>query len=70
MDRAEFEKRVKSHIKTPTPDYEEALAKFMEICSYVDGQYDQDESFVKLRKHCEEIEGASCPYATQSIELA
>lgn len=35
---------------------EEQLAQFCELCSYISGQYDQDESFVKLRKHIEELE--------------
>jgi glucose-6-phosphate 1-dehydrogenase len=56
MDREEYLKRVKSHIKTPTKDMEEQLAEFCNFCTYVSGQYDQDESFVKLREHLEELE--------------
>jgi glucose-6-phosphate 1-dehydrogenase len=56
MDHNEFLKRVKSNIKTPTKDFEDSLAKFVDICTYVSGQYDQDESFVLLRKHLEELE--------------
>jgi glucose-6-phosphate 1-dehydrogenase len=56
MDREEYLKRVKSSIKTPTKEMEEQLADFCNLCSYVAGQYDQDESFVNLRKHLEELE--------------
>lgn len=57
MDREEYLKRVKSHIKTPTPDLEQQLDEFCKSCTYISGQYDQDESFVNLRKHLEELEG-------------
>lgn len=56
MDHEEYLKRVKSYIKTPTKDMEELLAEFVKICSYVSGQYDQDESFEVLLKHIEELE--------------
>lgn len=56
MDRDEYLKRVKSSIKTPTKEMEEQLTEFCELCTYVSGQYDQDESFVELRKHMEELE--------------
>jgi hypothetical protein len=56
MDHEEYLKRVKSYIKTPTKDMEQQLQEFCDICSYVSGQYDEDESFVQLRKHLEELE--------------
>ena len=56
MDHEEYLKRVKSYIKTPTKDMEQQLQEFCAICTYVSGQYDKDEGFVELRKHCEEIE--------------
>ena len=56
MDHEEYLKRVKSHIKVPTKDMEHQLADFCKLCTYVSGQYDQDESFVELRKHLEELE--------------
>lgn len=56
MDHEEYLKRVKSHIKTPTKDMEEQLADFTKMCSYISGQYDQDDSFINLRKHLEELE--------------
>ena len=56
MDREEYLKRVKSHIKTPTKEMEEQLEDFCKMCTYVSGQYDQDESFVELRKTLEELE--------------
>lgn len=56
MDHEEYLKRVKSYIKTPTKDMEKQLAEFCEHCSYVSGQYDQDESFLNLNKHLEQLE--------------
>jgi glucose-6-phosphate 1-dehydrogenase len=57
MDHTEYLKRVKSYIKTPTKDMEQQLQEFTAVCSYVSGQYDQDDSFINLRKHIEELEG-------------
>lgn len=56
MDRQEYLKRVKSNIKTPTKDSEEQLGQFEKMCSYVNGQYDQDESFEALDKQLAELE--------------
>jgi glucose-6-phosphate 1-dehydrogenase len=56
MDHNEYLRRVKSYIKTPTKDMEQQLQEFTSICTYVSGQYDQDESFITLRKHLEELE--------------
>ena len=56
MDHEEYLKRVKSYIKTPTKDMEQQLEEFCSICTYVSGQYDVDESFVKLREHLEGLE--------------
>jgi glucose-6-phosphate 1-dehydrogenase len=56
MDHPEYLKRVKSHIKTPTKDIEEQLETFCESCSYLSGQYDQDDSFQQLNQHLLELE--------------
>lgn len=56
MDHEDFLKRVKSYIKTPTTDMEDQLKEFCLLCSYVVGQYDNDKSFVGLRKHLESLE--------------
>ena len=56
MDREEYLKRVKSHIKAPTKEMEDQLEDFCKLCSYVAGQYDQDDSFRDLNRHLEEIE--------------
>ena len=56
MDHAEYLKRVKSYIKTPTKDMEAQLEEFCGMCSYISGQYDQDDSFIQLRKHLEKLE--------------
>jgi Glucose-6-phosphate dehydrogenase, NAD binding domain len=56
MDQNEYLKRVKSYIKTPTKDIEEHLESFCEACTYISGQYDQDEPFQQLDKHLSEFE--------------
>ena len=56
MDHEEYLKRVKSHIKTPTKEIEQQLGKFLELCSYISGQYDKDESFQELTRHLETLE--------------
>lgn len=56
MDHNEYLKRVRSYIKTPTKEIEEQLNSFCELCTYISGQYDQDDSFRNLAKHLEEIE--------------
>ena len=56
MDHGEFLGRVKSFIKTPTREIEEQLQQFEKICSYISGQYDEDNSFVALNKHIEKVE--------------
>jgi glucose-6-phosphate 1-dehydrogenase len=56
MDHTEYIKRVKSYIKTPTKEVEEQLDQFTSICTYIAGQYDEDEPFQELNKAIEEIE--------------
>ncbi|KAJ9660764.1 Glucose-6-phosphate 1-dehydrogenase [Neophaeococcomyces mojaviensis] len=56
MDRTEYLKRVKQYIKTPTKDVEEQLDAFCDVCSYMNGQYDQDEPFQQLDKHLDDLE--------------
>lgn len=56
MDHEEYLRRVKSYIKTPTKDLEQQLGEFCSLCTYISGQYDQDDSFQVLEKHLQEIE--------------
>lgn len=56
MDHEEYLKRVRSYIKVPTKEIEEQLDQFCKLCTYVSGQYDQDDSFINLNKHLEEVE--------------
>lgn len=56
MDHEEYLKRVRSYIKVPTKEIEEQLDQFCQLCTYVSGQYDQDDSFINLNKHLEEVE--------------
>lgn len=56
MDEKEYLKRFKSYIKTPIKEMEEQLDEFLGMCSYISGQYDKDESFIRLRHRLEELE--------------
>ena len=56
MDHEEYIKRVRSHMKTPSDEMKQQLDEFCKICTYVAGQYDQDEAFFGLTKHMEELE--------------
>lgn len=56
MDDKEYQNRVKSYIKTPTGEMADQLNEFLKRCSYVSGQYDQDEPFIRLREHLEVLE--------------
>jgi glucose-6-phosphate 1-dehydrogenase len=66
MDVAEFHKRASSYIKPIGHEQEKQLKELLvspqdiinqNISTYVSGQYDKDEDFIKLRKHIEEREG-------------
>lgn len=56
MDDAEFHKRISQYIKTPIPAMKQKLDSFLEICSYMSGTYDKDESFQDLEKELKEHE--------------
>lgn len=56
MDEEEYHKRVSQYIKAPIPAMKEKLKEFLKICTYVSGQYDEDESFQNLEKSLQEIE--------------
>ncbi|CAG8452918.1 3726_t:CDS:2 [Acaulospora colombiana] len=57
----EFRNRISGYIKAPVAEIKEQLSKFLEICSYVSGQYDKDESYQYLSKVVEEIENLGGP---------
>ena len=56
MDHAEYLRRVRQYIKVPTKEIEEQLDEFCNMCTYIPGQYDQDEPFQVLDKHLSEYE--------------
>lgn len=56
MEHEEFLERVTSNIKAPTKELETKLKEFRSVCSYLSGQYDEDESYSELRKHIESHE--------------
>ncbi|KAF9340678.1 Glucose-6-phosphate 1-dehydrogenase [Linnemannia elongata] len=59
MDQATFEGHVSKYIKIKTEADKVALQQFLKLCSYQDGQYDQDKDFQNLEKHIVEVEKAS-----------
>lgn len=56
MDEAEFHERVSQHIKAPIPAMRQKLDAFLKICSYISGQYNEDESFQRLEEKIKEAE--------------
>ncbi|EGG11567.1 uncharacterized protein MELLADRAFT_74091 [Melampsora larici-populina 98AG31] len=48
MEEKDFHDRVTQHIKVPIPAMKQKLDSFLEICSYVSGQYNETESFKAL----------------------
>ncbi len=56
MSHEEYLRRIRSHMKTPTKEAEQQLDEFCNLCSYISGQYDKDESFDALNKHLEKLE--------------
>ncbi|KAG0055607.1 Glucose-6-phosphate 1-dehydrogenase [Gryganskiella cystojenkinii] len=59
MDQATFEGHVSKYIKIKTEEDKTALAKFMKLCSYQDGQYDKDSDFQVLEKEIQAVEKTS-----------
>uniref|UniRef100_A0A0S1MKP2 Glucose-6-phosphate 1-dehydrogenase n=1 Tax=Phakopsora pachyrhizi TaxID=170000 RepID=A0A0S1MKP2_PHAPC len=56
MEDQEFYSRVSQHIKLPIAPMRQKLDSFLEICSYVSGQYNEDESFQALEAAIREKE--------------
>lgn len=56
MDHEEYLRRIRSYIKVPTKELEQQLDEFCSLCTYVSGQYNEDESFLRLTRHIEELE--------------
>lgn len=58
MSEEEFLDRITGYIKLSPDDASAStkLEQFKELCSYVSGQYDTDEGFIKLSKKVEELE--------------
>lgn len=58
MTHEEFHKRVSQFIKIPEA-FRTQLDEFLAITTYIDGQYDEDESYQKLNTYIEKIENDS-----------
>lgn len=56
MDEEDFRGRLSSYFKLPDEESKKQAEEFKKLCTYVSGQYDQDEGFIELRKHIEEFE--------------
>ncbi|SPO24049.1 probable ZWF1 - glucose-6-phosphate dehydrogenase [Ustilago trichophora] len=58
MDKDTFAEKVTGHLKNVDDDKgKQDVKKFLEICQYISGQYDEDASFQNLNKEMERIEG-------------
>ncbi|RUS19470.1 glucose-6-phosphate dehydrogenase [Endogone sp. FLAS-F59071] len=58
MTHEEYHKRVSQYIKIPEA-FRTQLNEFLAITTYIDGQYDEDESYQKLNSYIEKIENDS-----------
>ncbi|CAN6675034.1 glucose-6-phosphate 1-dehydrogenase [Trichomonascus vanleenenianus] len=56
MDEAEYHRRLASYFKLEDAGVEQKAAEFKALCTYVSGQYDVPDGFIKLREHIEELE--------------
>lgn len=56
MDHAKYIDRIRSYIKTPTQEMKQQLDDFCNLCTYVSGQYDRDDSFQNLDEHLNRME--------------
>lgn len=56
MEPKEFHDRITQYIKAPIPAMKTKLQEFLKICSYVDGQYNEEASFQKLEEAIRERE--------------
>ncbi|KAG1526568.1 hypothetical protein G6F52_002318 [Rhizopus delemar] len=56
LDEKEYHKRVQSHLEVDEEGLEKKADEFIKICNYVQGKYDDDESFKKLDKYITESE--------------
>lgn len=57
MDLKEFHGKIGEHLKgTDSDDGKKAKEKFMDICTYVPGAYDEDKAFQNLNSELEKIE--------------
>ncbi|KAF9919758.1 Glucose-6-phosphate 1-dehydrogenase [Linnemannia zychae] len=59
MDQTAFEGHVSKYIKLKTEADKTTLERFLKLCSYQDGQYDQDKDFQQLEKRIVELEKVS-----------
>lgn len=55
----DFKTRISSRIKVTTDAEKQVLAKFLELCTYVSGKYDEDASFIRLNDFISRVEPSS-----------
>ncbi|KAI9478041.1 MAG: glucose-6-phosphate dehydrogenase [Benjaminiella poitrasii] len=56
MTREEFHKRIASSLEKDEHDSNDNISKFLDVCHYVSGQYDEDASFKRLNEFVSELE--------------
>jgi len=59
MDQTTFEGHVSKYIKIKSEEDKAALSQFLKLCSYQDGQYDNDADFQVLEKEIQDVEKTS-----------
>ncbi|KAI7899086.1 uncharacterized protein BX663DRAFT_522240 [Cokeromyces recurvatus] len=56
MSRKEFHERISTSLKNDEHEGNENISQFLDICHYVSGQYDEDDSFKNLDKFVTDLE--------------
>ncbi|CAL9738584.1 glucose-6-phosphate 1-dehydrogenase [Monosporozyma servazzii] len=57
LTKEDLRARIEPHLKDGN---DKQIADFFAMISYVSGDYDKDDGYIKLRNHMEEFEGAKC----------
>eukprot|EP00842_Homolaphlyctis_polyrhiza_P001820 jgi/Hompol1/2639/HPOL_000478-RA len=57
LDLDEFKRRISSRIKFHNEKEKDLLPQFLDRCTYISGQYDQTDSYLKLAAFVEKVEG-------------
>jgi len=56
LDLDKFHERISGYVKFPNDETRQQFSEFLKICTYVSGQYDNDDDYKRLNQKIEEIE--------------